>query len=236
MNISLLVPTRNRPRLLQRLLDSLVETTADLANVEVVLYIDEDDTQSKQFSHRSLSPIKIIASPGRSMGEMNRLCYEASRGRYVMLLNDDVVFRTSGWDTKVLNAFSPFTDDIAMVYGNDLDQGVAVPTFPFISRAVCDVLGEICPRGYQNLHIESHLFDIFKQLVKLGHHRIRYLGDVIFEHMHYILGKADVDQTYIKKQRRADDILFMDLDDERAFKAKHLAEYIRSRARGLKET
>jgi hypothetical protein len=54
--------------------------------------------------------------------------------------------------------------------------------------------------------------------------------------MHFVLGKGEFDHIYVKRQQRMDDLLFMDLDDERAFKAKHLAEYIRSRARGLKET
>jgi hypothetical protein len=115
-----------------------------------------------------------------------------------------------------------------LAYGNDLDQGAAIPTFPIISRTVCDVLGEICPRGYKNLHIESHLFDVFKQLVRLGYDRVRYLEDVVFEHMHYIVDKAARDQVYNKKNQRADDLLFIALDDERTSKAKLLARYIES--------
>jgi hypothetical protein len=143
-----------------------------------------------------------------------------------MLINDDVVFRTQGWDNRVVDAASRFADGIALVYGNDLDQGEAVPTFPIVSRSVCEVLGEICPRGYRNLHIESHLLDIFRQLARMGHNRIYYLQDVIFEHMHYAVGKAMPDSTSIKKDQRADDLLFIALDDERVNKAKLLAEHI----------
>jgi glycosyltransferase involved in cell wall biosynthesis len=226
VEISLLLPTRGRAALVQRLFDSLVQTTADLRHLEVVLCIDEDDSESREICRRELSLIKIVGAPGRTMGKMNRDCYESSHGRYVMLVNDDLIFRTPHWDRRVLETASRFADEIAIIYGNDLDQGAAVPTFPIVSRRVCELLGEICPSGYRHLHIESHLLDIFKQLARLGHKRICYLDDVIFEHMHYVVGKSALDTTYAKKNQRLDDLLFIALDEERAFAAKILARCI----------
>jgi hypothetical protein len=223
---SLLLPTRGRVPLVQRLFDSLVATTTDLQRLEVVLYIDEDDSESLDISRPEFSIVKIVGQLGRTMGAMNRACYDASQGRYVMLINDDAVFRTMSWDARVLEAAARFPDGISLIYGNDLDQGKAVPTFPIVSRTVCHVIGEICPRDYRHLHIESHLLDIFKQLAKLGYHRMCYLDDVVFEHMHHVVGKAIVDSTYIKKNQRADDLLFIALDDERAFKARLLCQHI----------
>ena len=226
MNFSLLLPTRGRVRLVQRLFDSVVQTSSNVGRLEVVLYIDEDDQESREIFHPELSLVKIIGQPGESMGSMNRACYEASQGRYVMLMNDDAVFRTPNWDACVLDLASRFPDEIALVYGNDLDQGETVPTFPIVSRTVVEIVGEICPRGYRNLHIESHILDIFKQLARMGYDRICYLDDVVFEHMHYAVGKGERDSTSIKKNQRADDLLFIALNDERAFKAKLLARHI----------
>jgi hypothetical protein len=226
MDFSLLLPTRGRVRLVQRLFDSVAQTSGDVGRLEVVLYVDEDDHESRQIFHPELSLVKIVGHPGESMGSMNRACYDASHGRYVMLINDDTVFRTPGWDARVLDVASRFPDEIALIYGNDLDQGETVPTFPIISRTVCGVLGEICPPGYRNLHIESHILDIFKQLSRMGHERICYLDDVIFEHMHYTVGKGEPDLTSVKKNQRADDLLFIALNDERALKAKLLARHI----------
>jgi hypothetical protein len=226
LNISLLLPTRGRVALVHRLFDSLVRTTTNLRGLEVVLYVDEDDPASQEISHPTLSLVKIVGTPGTAMGSMNRACYAASHGRYVMLVNDDVIFRSEHWDVRVLKAASRFPDEIALIYGNDLDQGEAVPTFPIVSRTVCAVLGEVCPRGYRNLHIESHMLDIFKQLSRMGHERICYLSDVIFEHMHYAVGKGEPDLTSVKNNQRADDLLFIALNDERAFKAGLLARYI----------
>jgi hypothetical protein len=226
VSISLLLPTRGRPTLLQRLFESLATTTADLSALEIVLYVDEDDAETQQISHPSLSLLKLIEPPGQKMGNMNRACYEASRGRHVMLMNDDVVFRTKEWDARVLQAFARFSDDIALVYGNDLHQQKGVPTFPIISRRVCELIGGICPRDYLNVYIDVHLHDIFKKLARLGHDRLVYLDDVIFEHMHHEVGKSVIDSTYVKKNERADDFVYISLDGERRSQAQRLARYI----------
>lgn len=226
VSISLLLPTRGRPTLLQRLFESLANTTADLSVLELVLYVDEDDTETRQISHPLLSLVKLIEPPGQKMGNMNRACYEASHGRHVMLMNDDVVFRTKGWDARVLEAFAPFPDEIALVYGNDLHRGKGVPTFPIVSRTVCDLIGGICPRDYLNVYIDVHLHDIFKKLRRIGHDRLRYLDDVIFEHMHHEVGKSLRDRTYFKKNERADDFVFISLDGERQSQAQKLARCI----------
>jgi glycosyltransferase involved in cell wall biosynthesis len=235
VSISLLLPTRGRPTLLQRLFESLANTTADLSALEVVLYVDEDDTETQQISHPSLFLVKLIGTPGQKMGNMNRACYEASRGRHVMLMNDDVVFRTKGWEARVLEAFGRFPDEVALVYGNDLHQRKGVPTFPIVSRRVCELIGGICPRDYLNVYIDVHLHDIFKKLARLGHDRLVYLDDVIFEHMHHEVGKSLKDHTYAKKDERADDFIFISLDDERRSQAQRLAQYIEGKKKSRSE-
>jgi len=143
-----------------------------------------------------------------------------------MLLNDDVVFRTERWDTRVVTAFEQFDDDLALVYGDDRDQRRARPTLPFVSRVACDQMGGICPRSYHRLHIESHLFDIFLQLEAFGPRRIVYLPEVVFEHMHYAVGKGVFDATSVKNHKQDDDALFIALDEERRHLAGRLAAFI----------
>lgn len=228
VKISILLPTRGRPSFVYRLFDSLIQTTSDPKSIEIVLYMDADDIASHEISHPELKITKLIRPSGSPMGKITRECYGASRGRYIMLMNDDAIFRTQNWDISVMDAFARFHDDIAFVYGNDLEQGEKVPTFPILSRKACEIMGGVCPTGYLNLHIESHLFDIFNQLKRFGHNRIVYLNDVIFEHLHYAVGKSDHDRTYVKKDPNFDDRLFITLADERSYVAKKLAAHIES--------
>jgi GT2 family glycosyltransferase len=226
LNLSILLPTRGRPSLVYRLFESLSQTTSDAENLEVILYLDEDDIPSHEISYPLLKIIKLIRPVGKSMGKMIRECYEASQGRYIIIMNDDAVFRTKGWDLSVMEAFSRFPDDVAFVYANDLDRGRRMPTFPILSRKVCELTRGVCPDGYLNLYIDAHLLDVFNQLKRLGHDRIIYLKNVIVEHMHYALGKSEHDKTYVKKSPSADDRLFVALAEERRNMARRLAQYI----------
>lgn len=226
VDISLLLPTRGRPELLRRLFDSVAATTAALDRVEAVLYADEDDTPTQRVIHDALPIVKLIRPAKQTMGWMNQTCYEASRGRYVMLMNDDVVFRSRDWDRRVVASFAKFPDEIALVYGNDLYQRQALPTMPILSRVCCDLLEGVCPRSYRNTYIDLHIFDLFKKLAKLGHRRIVYQDDLIFEHLHHETGKAALDATYVKHGEGEDDKLFISLEDERWNQAKMLKRRI----------
>ena len=225
-NFSILLPTRGRPSLLERLFESILRTAHDPSSIEIILYIDADDLLSHGIEVQDLRVIKLIKPPGRSMGQIFKECYEASTGRYIMLMNDDAVFQTKDWDLKVIDVFSKFQDYVAFAYCNDLDQGEKVPTFPILSRRVCELMGGVCPTGYLNLHIESHIIDIFNQLKKYGHDRIVYLSDVIIEHLHYAIGKSGHDETYVKKDPVHDDQLFISLDEDRRHIASKIAQYI----------
>ncbi len=231
VKLSLLLPTRGRPAFVANFLQSVIANSSNPQFVEVVLTIDQDDVNSHTITCPSpLQMVKMVGSPGRPMGLMNQQCYEASSGQYVMLVNDDAICQTKGWDTEIYKTFSRFSDRIALVYGNDMDQGAHVPTFPILSREACDAMSGICPVSYWNLHIESHIFDIFKQLKKLKHDRIVYLPNLVFEHLHHTLNKSEADQTSKKHDTRADDWLFIALDDDRYRVANHLARSIRERS------
>ncbi len=226
IDLSILLPTRGRPDRLKCLFESLIATTARLRCLEVVLYLDANDAQSQAVACPEMNITRLIRPRGAPMGRIMRECYETSSGRWVMLMNDDVVIRTNGWDAAMLEAFEGFPDGVALVYGNDLDQGGRVPTFPAMPRSSSGMIGGPCPPDYLNLHIESHIFDIFNRLRALGHDRIRYLDGVVFEHMHYTVGKSGVDATYVKKDPGHDDMLFLGYAEERRHAAARLARHI----------
>ena len=107
---SFLVPTRNRPDLVARFFESIVDTTEHLDELEIILCIDEDDEASKAITHDYLSCRKVVVPKGHNMGALNRACFDASKGRFVMLMNDDVILRTKGWDVIVAAVFESFSD------------------------------------------------------------------------------------------------------------------------------
>lgn len=225
--ISLLLPTRNRPALVQRLFQKIVETTSRLDKVEVILYVDEDDIGSHGLDSAAFRVVRIVG-PMLTMGGYNSACFAKAQGDILILANDDMVIRTHGWDDRVRAINAKFKDEIYLAYPNDLFKKSKFCTFPVMSRRTCELLIEPYPVAYQRFFIDPHLFDIFKRLQHAGFNRICYCEDVVFEHLHYRTGKASYDETYGhgRKGRFADDQTYIDLIGMRSAAANRLASAI----------
>ncbi|MDB5308032.1 MAG: hypothetical protein JWO38_2234 [Gemmataceae bacterium] len=184
---SLIVPTRGRPDQLRRFLDSVAATASRPKSLEILLVVDADDAPSLEVDHPKLDVKYVVGPPGRTMGALNNTGYAVSTGEYVMLLNDDVVIRTRGWDATALACFRRFPDPIALVHVNDTLIRDYLCTFPMVSRTFCELAGGICPTGYRRYRIDDHVEDVFNLLAALGERRAVYLPDVVFEHMNAVI-------------------------------------------------
>jgi hypothetical protein len=214
------------------MLDSVYETADDPDGLEVVLYIDRDDRSSHRIAHAGLRLVKLISRRAK-MGAMTRACYAASHGRVIMLVNDDQVFRTAGWDTEILSTMAGFRDDVALLWGNDLCRGASFPTHPILSRTVCDILGGICPGAYRRDYIDTHIYDVFCSLRWFGPDRLVHLPHLVFEHLQVDVGKADVDNTSIKLSKSDDEITYIAWAEERRLAAARLFRHIESASGSL---
>ena len=198
---SFLLPTRGRPTLVQRLFDSIVATTSRLEELEIVLAVDDDDLESQAIEDARLNLKKVILPRGATMGTLNQTAYEASTGRFVMAMNDDVVLRTPGWDAAVQSAFALHPDNIALIHVNDLLFQERLCTFPMLSREACDLIG-FCELGYRRYRIDDHIYDIYNMLAYLGHKRIVYLPGVIFEHENFSEEGEAADNTFVAQSNK----------------------------------
>jgi len=179
--LSLIVPTRGRPRQLRRFLRSLAVTTLRPSRIEIVLVVDADDPVSQAV--RCPGVRVVVGPPGRTMGELNRAGAAAARGEWLMLMNDDVVARTRGWDDHVLAASARFPDRIGLVHVNDTLVRDHLCVFPVVSRRYCEAAGGICPPDYRRYRIDDHIDDVF---TRLGGRAV-YLPDVVFEHRNAVV-------------------------------------------------
>jgi glycosyltransferase involved in cell wall biosynthesis len=180
-DLSLIVPTRGRPEALARFLRSLANTARSPERLEVILVVDTDD-ECPDIAGWPFSVRVVAGPPGRTMGQLNRDGFTASRGAFVMLLNDDVIARTRGWDRIVLKQFRRFPDPVVLVHVNDTLIREYLCTFPILTREFVELAGGICPAEYERYRIDDHIEDAFNMLAHVGVRRSVYLADVIFEH------------------------------------------------------
>lgn len=220
--ISVLLPTRQRPDILRRMLESLYESSENPGLVETILYVDSDDLETADLELGKWN-VKRIVGPRQAMGALNTACLKESSGDIIILGNDDIIVRTPGWDRRICEAVNEFTDRIYLLYPNDLFKEGKLATFPILSKTACDAIGDPFPAIYRGAFIDVHLMDIFKKLEGYGQYRIKYLQDVVFEHMHYRLGKSLFDEVYFERTRFGDDRSFMQLDTTRAQAAQRLS-------------
>jgi len=226
--ISLLLPTRGRPLLVKRLFQSIINQTANLNNLEIIMYLDEDDTESHGIEDQRLNIVKIIGKRS-TMGEYNAKCLEASSGNIIILMNDDLVISTKGWDQIILNFALTVSDDIFLAYPNDKEAGHRLSTFPIMSRKTCQVLSEPYPKAYDALYIDAHIFDVFIRLKHLGFDRMFYLESVVFDHRHFTNGKIRPDAIYSHKNRYKDGITYISLRRLRQVSALRLLAAIENK-------
>ena len=196
INFSFVIPTRKRVESLRRLFASIREHTADLAGLEVVLVVDDDDEESLRFRYPDIHLKRVKVKPGLTMGGLNMAGYRQSTGKYILLLNDDTVLRTRNWDIQVLDVFRTFPDGIVLVHINELIFGDLLCTFPFLTRKFCEVAGGICNEGYKRYRIDDHIHNVFDLLSVLSTNRRVFLPEVIFQHFN-VAETADGKPEYV---------------------------------------
>lgn len=235
--LSLIVPTRARTVPLRRMLDSLQATASNPHAFEVLLVVDADDSESVAFRHDGLILKQVVVQPGQTMGALNGAGYAASAGRYLILLNDDIVARTPGWDHRVAACLRGFPDDLVLVHVNDGLFGERLCTFPLVSRTYCELAGGICPRDYVRYRIDDHIEDVFNLLGVLGERRSVYLPEVVFEHLNFTVTE-DGRRTYAPNEAalRLDAPLFDALAPERKRLALRLKRRITRQTRRAEHT
>jgi hypothetical protein len=102
---------------------------------------------------------------------------------------DDHVPRTHGWARRYLEELRSLGTGI--VYGDDGIQGEALPTQWAMTADIVRTLGRMVPADVEHLYCDN-------AIMRLGAEAncLRYLPDVLIEHMHAFAGKAVADAGY----------------------------------------
>ena len=211
--ISILIPTRQRPRNVKRVIESALTTADEPSKIEFVFYVDNDDkTFPKSVVNKQ---IRVIYGQRVWISLISNILYTNSKGEIIMYGGDDIIFRSKSWDTVVRNQFTEVLDKICLVYTNDgVKQSQDIARHGFVHRRWFNVLGSAFPSG-RVVPIDLWCTDVARKL-----NRIRYIEDIIIEHNHYRQGgKAKNDPTYthaanISKSWKASEV-FKKLSSER---------------------
>lgn len=189
-NICVLTPSRGRPGNVKALNESIQLTTT--GNVDFLVCVDSDDEKLDEYS--ALGDITIEVGPRlRLGGTLNAVAPRlAKEYDYIFFAGDDHRFRTPGW-ASVMTSEIESMGGWGICYGNDLLQGERLPTAVMMSSYIVSTLGYMVPPGLIHLFHDNYYLELGK---RAG--RIKYLPEVVIEHMHPLVGKADSDAGYVE--------------------------------------
>ena len=204
-DLLIIVPTRGRPDGFRRLVDAIRATAT--GNPQILACVDRDDASQ-------YAPIEDVWYMIKERRRFVALTNDAARlyadeFRYVGVLGDDALPRTEGWDAAVIDTLDEL--GTGLCYPNDLLQGETLPTVCFFTTDIVRALGFLTPPVLLHMYADDFWLALGRAL-----DRIRYLPDVVIEHLHPSIGKAANDAVY------AESDTLMDADRE-AF-ARYLRE------------
>lgn len=212
---------------MKELWTSIVDTADDIDNIELIFYIDTDDTESIETYKTLHSNVKAVIDD-RGNGNLSIMwnrCYEISNADIVMHCGDDIRFRTPGWDTKILSKFDEFDDKIVLVYGNDGVRKDDLATHGFLHKNWIKTVGYFLPP-----YFASDMNDYWLTTVARNINRLEKI-DIYTEHLHPAVGKNELDITHQERIDRGnrDNVreLYKNKQHERDMDCKKLNEFIK---------
>jgi hypothetical protein len=190
------VPTRGRPHVVEPMVEAFRATCT--ARTELVFSVDLGDPDLTGYLSRISEVGGALVGWSTPMGgsmvaAMNATAAERLENDptvyAVGFMGDDHRPRTRGWDERYLDALRE--PGVGIVYGDDLLQGVLLPTQCAMCASIPRALGHMCPPTLTHLYVD----DYWKQL---GNEAgcLRYLPDVVVEHVHPVADKAEWDAGY----------------------------------------
>jgi hypothetical protein len=193
--ISLLLPTRQRPENFTRMYESAFGTADHPELLEVVCYIDEDDNSYDSIDFYNLTKVRGSREYDgiANLSIMWNKCWENATGDIFMHCGDDIVFRTQGWDTAVREAINARPGKICFAWCNDVSPESnrnEFGTHGFVHRNWTDVVGRFVPPYFASDYNDTWFNDVARALGVTT-----YLDNYLTEHMHYSLGKSEIDQN-----------------------------------------
>ena len=154
---SIIFPTRERRFLLGNLLRSIRRNTMNPEDVEILVAYDNDDLQTRGFifENQHLPVTWVVCERTLNFSrDYYSMLAKQTQGRWLVICNDDVEFRTPRWDVLAWEALMA-----AVGEGSDIwygwvedDLGAArcsefndYSCFPILSKQGVDALGYVFP-------------------------------------------------------------------------------------------
>ena len=186
--ISFSCPSRGRPDLAKRLVDTATEKQK--GQTEFLFYLNDDDEKLEEYKD-------LLDEKHYTIGPNQSTCYSwnlmANKASHdiVMLMGDDVQIQTQDWDQLIVDEFNKYEDKILMVVPSDgrrkgtrdlgnevkLWEDKPLPAAHFaVHKNWINTLGYLAPPYFWHFFVDSYTQKVARKL-----NRCLYLPTVLFK-------------------------------------------------------
>jgi hypothetical protein len=198
IKISILCPTRKRPKFMRRLVEKCYETCMYPDIVEIVFGIDDDDKESlamvkslqEEFSKNHIEHIIFPRNKYMFSDLVNQVA-KAAKGEIFGLMSDDAHHDSKNWDEIVIKYFDDHSDKIFVLQtlGGLTDYG----SFPFMHRNWINTVGYLMAPIFNGDWADVWLKHV---AMEIGENRFIVCKKITIPHLHVENGKMPRDETY----------------------------------------
>lgn len=177
--VLLTCPSRGRPELLKEMLESFRETHSP--GTDLVIYLDNDDPRLNEYDNNNM----VYIGQRMHVAQIHNHLVNAHPGYdFYMPVNDDITFKTKGWDRILSDTINNKGNGWGIAYGDDSTGNASsnkfnlpIPSFGMISSNIIKTLGHMYPLELKMMFGDTFLLDLGRAIGKLF-----YCPEVILKH------------------------------------------------------
>ena len=166
--ISLLLPTRERSKKFERLLESLIKTCKDQSRIEILLLIDEDDKEiyeyKKIIKKEIFNNLKFVLNINnlKSHAIRNNYLAKLSTGDIIFPINDDMIFISDKWDYIIDSEFSKINnqDPFCLWIKSNIKYRYLHCDYPIVNRSWYKRLGYVGSENFNFWYLDTWICDL----------------------------------------------------------------------------
>lgn len=186
--ILIILPSKGRPEKIEGFYATWRETTQGLS--ELLVLLDEDDPELLKYKKHK--DIIFDIERGKSFGDGCRRAFRKyPQYKYYYMVADDTRFRTKNWEKRFIDKIEE-NGGKGVCFGDDLIMGGKMGTSVFVSGNMFRAIGYILPKDLIHMFTDVFWNELGRQLGKFF-----YFPDIIAEHLHFSVGKSEVDSIYL---------------------------------------
>jgi hypothetical protein len=190
--ISLIHPSRNRPKQAEATINKWLSSAYDKTQIEYILSVDKNDNDLSRYREiGKQNGTYVLTSRNKSAIEAINNAAKVSTSNLIVVVSDDFDC-PEHWDEKLLKEVEG-KEDFYLKTKDGIQDFII--TMPVLDRKCYERFGYVYFEGYSHLFCDT-------EMAAVGHMTGRTIySDLFFEHCHYSVKKSKKDAINLKNDK-----------------------------------